>query len=165
MDNSNLNEIVALLVTLANALSIIYFSWKRNKPEVKKLEAESDSEVVEAAERSLKGAEISGNMLIQRINELKSELDDEKKARKTDAEYFRRRIKEIDREARDYRLWAAKLAKQVIEAGKVPVAFVPSMNDTDPLLTAITREQVELEKARQQREQEISKEQKQEGKG
>lgn len=117
-------------------------SWKKNKPEIKKLEMEGDSELVEAANTSLEGAKISAAILLDRINELRQELNDEKtdrkeefnrerQARNDDAEYFRRRIKELDREARDYRLWAAQLVKQVVEAGKIPIPFTPSISDSE----------------------------------
>jgi uncharacterized protein involved in exopolysaccharide biosynthesis len=155
----SLTEILTALGVLANTVWIIYSSWKRNKPEVKKLEIEADSEIVDAANLNLEGAKISAQMLLDRINELKGELDTEKansrarieqlktsgaeeiarieKSRKTDADYFRRRIKDLERESRDYRSWAAKLVKQVVEAGKVPVPFVPSFGESETGMTAI----------------------------
>lgn len=155
----SLIEIITALVTLANALWIIYSSWKKNKPEIKILEVEADSGIVDAANLNLEGAKISAQMLLDRINELKGELDSEKtksrdriehlektrseemarieKIRKDDADYFRRRIKDLERESRDYRSWAAKLVKQVVEAGKVPVPFVPSFGESDTSITAI----------------------------
>jgi hypothetical protein len=96
-------------------------------------------------------------MLVQRIEELKQDIASERAARKQDAEYFRRRIKDIEKESRDNRLWAARLAKQVIEAGKTPVPFISSLNDTDPLISAIAKEQEELEVARTTRQEEIRK--------
>lgn len=145
---------------VVNTLGILYLSFRKLKPEVKKLELEGDSEIVDAAHVNLEGAVLSSSMLKERIDELKKDLDSEKKARREDLEYFRRRVKDIEKEARDYRLWAARLAKQVIEAGKVPVPFITSLNDTDPLITAITREQEQLELAKGNRQQEL-KEQKQ----
>jgi len=124
-------EIVTTLIAIANTAWIIWSSYKKNKPEVKKLELETDSELVEAANANLEGAKISGEMLLSRINELKADLESEKQLRKADAEYFRRRLTESEREARDYRVWAAKLAKQVIEAGRIPAAFIPSINESE----------------------------------
>jgi polyhydroxyalkanoate synthesis regulator phasin len=142
------SEWATILLAIFNAGQIVYFAWKKLKPEVKKLEIEGDSELVEAANMNLEGAKTSAQMLLDRINELKQELKEERedrkrefekerKARNDDAEYFRRRIKELDREAKDYRIWAAKLAKQVIEAGKIPAAFVPSLNDSEPSILAV----------------------------
>lgn len=156
------NELVTLIggiIALINAASLVYFAWKKNKPEVKKIENEADSEIVDAANLNLEGAKISAQMLLDRINELKGELEAEKtarrdglalaektrkeeisnleKIRKEDNEYFRRRIKDLERESRDYRSWAAKLVKQVVEAGKIPVPFVPSFGESDINITAI----------------------------
>jgi hypothetical protein len=153
-------EITALITAIAaaiNVLAIAYQAWRRSKPEVKKLEAEGESELQEAVNVNLEGAKISSAMLVQRIEELKQDIASERAARKQDAEYFRRRIKDIEKESRDNRLWAARLAKQVIEAGKTPVPFISSLNDTDPLISAIAKEQEELEVARTTRQEEIRK--------
>lgn len=152
---------IALLGAITTAVNIgfiIFFNWKKNTPEVKKLEVEGDSGLVSAANVNLEGAKISSEMLIDRIEELKNDLAAEKRARRDDAEYFRRRIKDIEKEARDYRLWAARLAKQVIEVGKVPVPFISSLNDTDPLISAINKEQEQLDTARSMREEELKNE-------
>lgn len=134
------NEIIAIvttLVTLFNTGAIIYFSWVKLKPEVKHMELEADTEMVDAAKLNLEGAKISGEMLLQRINDLKAELELEKKSRREDAEYFRRRIRDLERESRDYRSWAAKLVRQVIDVGLSPVPFEPNLLDTDPTITTL----------------------------
>ena len=154
MDNDMIGA-VAIIVTAANTIFLAYQQWKKSKPEIQKLEAEGESEIAEAAHSNLEGAVLSNQMLKARIDELQQDLSTEKKSRRDDAEYFRRRIKDIEKEARDYRLWAARLAKQVIEAGKAPVPFISSLNDTDPLITAITKEQADLEKAKNLREAEL----------
>lgn len=158
-----IETVITLILSLINGLSIVYFAWKKNKPEVKKLEVESESEIVEAAERNLESAKISNQMLIDRINELKKDLEDEKQtrrdeleaqrismqskidaeteARRKESEYLRRRLKEAEREARDYRSWAANLAKQVVRAGQIPTPFIPSsLEDSDPSLAAMSKE-------------------------
>jgi hypothetical protein len=142
---NSVTEILTILITAANTLGILFIALKKWKPEVKKLEAEGDkteaevdSEIVAAANVNLAGAELSAKMLTQRIAELREDLENEKKARRDDAEYFRRRFRDAEREARDYRQWAARLAKQVIEAGKVPVAFVPSTDVDSEKLRAVT---------------------------
>lgn len=146
-----INELVALIGAITTALNIGfvgYMAWKKNKPEVKKMDAEAESEIVDAANLNLEGAKISAQMLLDRINELKGELEKEKqrrkdsvaaleKSRREDAEYFRRRIKDLERESRDWKTWAAKLAKQVVEAGKIPAPFVPSIGESDMSITAI----------------------------
>lgn len=136
--------ILTAIVGAFNIIWLAYQGWKKLKPEVKKLETEVDLDVLEGAARSQQ-------MLIDRINDLQSqlnaerearrlelsqerearklELQSEKDARKKESEYLRRRIKDAEREARDYRQWAARLVKQVVEAGKVPAAFIPSPSD------------------------------------
>lgn len=147
------------IIAAINAAVIAYAAYRRLKPEVKKLETEVETDNVEAANLNLEGAKISAQMLLDRINELKGELTEEKKlrresislmeaahgksikdlerARQSDREYFRRRIKDLETESRDYRQWAAKLVKQVVEAGKVPVPFVPSVGESETGITAI----------------------------
>lgn len=140
-NNSILLWISGILAAI-NSVQIIIAAWRKLKPEIKKLEMEGDSELVDATNKTLEGARTSSAILLDRINELKQELADEKKERKDemdelnrqrdeDREYFKRRIKELDREARDYRVWAAQLARQVIEAGKIPVPFVQSPSDSE----------------------------------
>jgi len=132
---------------------MVYSAYKKHKPEIKKIEVEVDSEIVDAANLNLEGAKVSAQMLLDRINELKVDLEAEKKSRKEeqetnerirrdDIEYFRRRIKDLERESRDYRSWAAKLVKQVVESGQIPVPFLPSTSDSD---TKITRPRPDLE--------------------
>lgn len=145
----NINELVLLLGGIAGTLNIIwvvYSSLKKLKPEIKKLEADEDRELVEAANINVEGARISGQILLDRINEIKGDLEKEKAARKEDAEYCKRRIKELERESRDYRSWAAKLVKQVVEAGKIPVPFVPSFTDSDIILSGREEEEKRSDK-------------------
>lgn len=144
------------LLGLANTIWLLYAAWKRFKPELKKMESQADFDVLE-------GARQSQQMLIDRINDLeeqinqeresrkaeleqernnwKSALEAEKDARKRDNDYLRRKFKDADREARDYRQWAAKLVKQVVEAGKVPAPFIPSPEESEVGISAIKSEQ------------------------
>jgi uncharacterized protein YoxC len=141
-ENNTILIWISSILAAINSVQIIVAAWRKLKPEIKKLETETESEAVETSNLSLEGAKTSATILLDRINELKKDLEDEKKARKEeisrltqqradDAEYFGRRIKELAKESSDYRLWAAQLAKQVIEAGKIPVPFVPSTSDSD----------------------------------
>lgn len=147
MTSHEIVEIITVLITLLNASAIVYFSLKKLKPEVKHLDVEADADLVGAANLNLEGAKISAQMLLDRINELKSELDTERKSRREeqeanerlrrdDLEYFRRRIRDMERESRDYRAWASKLVKQLVDAGHIPVSFVPTI-DSDPSVTAV----------------------------
>lgn len=152
----NLERLAPLIISVLNGLGILYMTWLRNKPRVKKMDVEADN-------LSLEGAKISTEFLVDRLNELreelelekaarkrelkeerdarKEELNAEKAARKKESDYFRRRIRDADREARDYRQWAAKLVKQVVEAGKIPVPFIPTPpDDSDPSITPIMSE-------------------------
>lgn len=154
-------QLITALVTVANATWIIYSSWRKNKPEVKKLETEVDSEIVEAANANLEGAKISAEMLLSRINELKADLEAakanieaERNLRKADREYFSRRLAESDREARDYRLWAAKLVKQVVEAGKIPVAFIPSTGESERGIPTISDSDIEKQQKKEEKKEE-----------
>lgn len=145
-------EIITAITVALNTLWIIWSSWQKNKPEVKKLELEGDSELVEAANANLAGAQISGQMLLSRINELKEDLEFEKRARKSDAEYLRRRLMEAEHEARDYRLWASKLAKQVIGAGLIPEPFISSMFDPEQenKKSSYSAEQIDTQQKKEQ---------------
>jgi len=136
--NRELIEIIIGLATVINSLWITYKAWKELRPGIKKTEtetekteAEIESEFAQAAETTAKGATVSSQLLMDRIKELREDLENEKKARREDAAYFRRRFREAEREARDYRLWAAKLVKQVVEAGKIPAEFVMSPSDSE----------------------------------
>ena len=158
MEKLDVTTLVNILIGLLNAAFLLYAGLKKLKPEVKKLETEGDSDIVdmavEAAERNLAGAKISNEMLVQRIDDLKIEVETERRlrkeeleaerqaralelqaerdARKKEGEYLRRRIRDAEREARDYRSWAAKLVKQIVDAGKIPATFVPSsMEDSE----------------------------------
>jgi hypothetical protein len=165
----NISEIITLLggiTTAINAIFLGYLAMKRLKPELKKADAEGNSEYAEATNINLEGAKISGLILLDRINELKGELGIERtkreqselahqkdiaamteinanaiatleKGRRDDREYFKRRIKDLETELRDYRLWAAKLAKQVVEAGKIPAPLVPTVGESETGITAI----------------------------
>jgi hypothetical protein len=128
MENNELIALITSATALVNVGAIAWQAWRKNKPEVKKLEAEGESEIAEANKTSLEASEISTKMLMNRIEELKLAIETEKELRKQDRTYFARRIREMDRELHDYRQWAAQLAKQVIEAGKTPAPFIPSID-------------------------------------
>jgi hypothetical protein len=130
MTSSELIALVTAVAAFINVGAIAWQAWKKTKPEAKKLEAEGESELADAAKTSLESSEISSKLLMNRIEELKVAIDAEKELRKQDRIYFNRRIRELDRELHDYRNWAAQLAKQVIESGKKPAEFVLSL-DTD----------------------------------
>lgn len=121
-----------------------YKAWKELRPGIKKIEADTEktdaeveSELSHAAQVTAEGATVSGKLLMDRIRELREDLENEKKARREDAAYFRRRFREAEKEARDYRLWAAQLAKQVIEAGKIPVPFSASPTESEQGIPAV----------------------------
>ena len=136
----------ATLMGVINAGVLVYAAWRKLKPEVKKMETENELDV-------LKGARESQQMLLDRINELKAEmeldkeecrreieevrtnlkaeLEAEREARKRKVEYLERKARDYERDARDYRAWAAKLVKQVVEADKVPAPFIPSSDESE----------------------------------
>lgn len=151
---SEIAELISAVFAGVNILAIIWFTWKKNKGEVKKLDVDSDSEIVDAAQTNLEGAKLVTTMLKEQIDELRKELENEKKARREDAEYFKRRIKEIEQELQDYRLYAARLAKQVIESGDIPAPLISSNGD-DKLLETINKERGQLRKAASKREEEL----------
>lgn len=156
MDNW-LNWMAGILSAL-NGGFLLYSAWKKLKPEVKKMDTEADLDSIEAAAKSQQ-------LLVDRINELeeliteernhrkqeleqeranwRAELEAEKEARKRDKEYFQRRFLEADGEARAYRRWAAALVKQVVEAGKVPAAFIPFSDESQQGITTIRVEEDE----------------------
>ena len=115
-----------------NVIVISLLALKKSKSEVKKLEKEVEADDAELHKTSIEGAQLSMEMLERRLNELQQDLSREKAARKDDYDYFRRRIRELDRENREYRLWASRLAKQVIAAGLIPAPFEPITGESDP---------------------------------
>lgn len=136
-------ELLVIIATAGNTFWLTYKAWKELRPGIKKIEvdidktdAEVESELANAAETTAKGATVSSQLLMERIKELREDLENEKKARREDAAYFRRRFREAEREARDWRNYAARLAKQVIELKGVPTPFTPSPNDSDPSIPA-----------------------------
>lgn len=169
MEINSVLTIFTTLLVLINSAQVIIAAWRKLKPEVKKLDAEAEAEQAETQNRILAGAKISNEILVNRINEFKTMLEDERAARKRDLEieraartaeldaekaarkketdYLRQKFNEADREARDYRRWAARLVRQVVEAGREPVAFIPTPpDDSQTGIRAITREDMEGDK-------------------
>ncbi len=154
----NTSELVALFISVFNALIAAYVLLYKSKREGRKLEVDSESELIE---RTLKSAELSNQMLIERIEELKKELEEEKEARKAEFEQERAerdaaiaaereaRKKEVDRlriklndserENRDLRKWSAQLVRQLVEDAKlVPVPYIPSPpEDSEPKIPVV----------------------------
>lgn len=131
-------ELLVIIATAGNTFWTVYKAWKELRPGIKKIEsdtektdAETDSEIANAAEVIARGTTVSSQVLVERIRELREDLENEKKARREDAAYFRRRFREAEKDARDLRNWAARLAKQVIEAGKIPEPFIISPSDSE----------------------------------
>lgn len=151
MTTRELAELLVVIATAVNTLWLTYKAWKELRPGIKKIEtdtekvdAEVESEYAAAQKTTLEGATVSSTLLMQRIKELREDLENEKKARREDAAYFRRRFREAEREARDYRLWAAKLVKQVVEAGKIPAEFVISPSDSEQGIPAVGMDKKEI---------------------
>ncbi len=163
MDSETLTRLISVLGATISIVLTAFVALKKWKPEVKKMDAETDSEIVEAANLNLDGAKKINQMLTDGINQLKSDLEEERKARRTElqqerdtrksemdaerearrkeTEYLRKRIRDAEREARDYRAWAAQLVRQVVEAGKIPIAFLPSVSDeSEPNIPTIQQE-------------------------
>ena len=133
LDFSTVLGILGAIGALINIIIISWQAWKKSKPEIRKLDAETEVGEAEADLHAIEGAKISMEMLQQTVIKLQKDIEAEKEARKKDNEYFRRRIREMDRENREYRQWAARLVKQVISAGLIPVPF-ETISDSDPSL-------------------------------
>lgn len=125
------------LGAFVNVLILTWIAIKRFPSELKKLDVEGGVGESEEDLNTLEGAKISLEMLQLTIVKLQKDVDAEKENRKKDNEYFRRRIREMDRENREYRTWAARLVKQVINAGLIPIAFEP-IQESDPSLEPVT---------------------------
>ena len=141
MTIADIKDLLTIVFTAANSIGLILLAIRRLAPEMlkirketEKIESEEDNEVAETSKVTIEGAKISTEMLMQRIEELKDDLEKEKIARKEDTAYLRRRLRDSERESRDYRAWAAGLVKQVILAGQIPVPFIPSTGDSDPTI-------------------------------
>jgi hypothetical protein len=152
-------EFLIGLATVANTFWITYKAWKELRPGIKKIEvetektdAEIESELSHAAQVTAEGATVSSKLLMDRIKELREDLENEKRARREDAAYFRRRFREAEKEARDYRLWAAKLVKQVVEAGKIPAEFVMSPADSEQGIPSVNPNVMDKKEIRDRKE-------------
>jgi hypothetical protein len=136
------SEWVGIIGALGAFINIVILSWiaiKRSGKEIKKLDDESQHEIGEAVESVANASKVTVETLMVRITQLEADLISEKEARKRDIEYLRRRLRDAEQESRDYRSWAAQLARQVIEAGKQPVPFIPSV-DTDQGLQSVKKD-------------------------
>jgi hypothetical protein len=136
------SEWIGIIGALGAFINIIILSWiafKKSGKEIKKLEDESQHEIGDAVESVANASKVTVETLMTRITQLDADLTAEKEARKRDIEYLRRRLRDAEQESRDYRSWAAQLARQVIEAGKQPVPFVPSV-DTDQGLQSVKKD-------------------------
>lgn len=145
MTPRELIELLAILATIGNTVWLTYKAWKELRPSLKKTEAETDkveaeteSELYTGAQVIAEGATVSGKLLMDRIRELREDLENEKKARREDAAYFRRRFREAEKETRDWRNYAAGLAKQVIQLGGIPISFTPSLGESERGIPAIS---------------------------
>lgn len=145
MTNREFIELLVILGTALNTFWLTYKAWKELRPGLKKIEADTEktdaeveSELASAAETTAKGATVSSQLLMERIRELREDLENEKKARREDAAYFRRRFREAEKESRDYRNWAAQLAQQVIKLGGIPTTFTPSVTDSEQGIPPVT---------------------------
>lgn len=137
------SEWIGIIGAVGAFINVIILSWiafKKSGKEIKKLEDESQHEIGDAVESVANASKVTVDTMLARITTLEADLLSEKEARKRDIEYLRRRLRDAEQESRDYRSWAAQLARQVIEAGKQPVPFIPSV-DTDQGLQAIKKEQ------------------------
>lgn len=113
-------ELVSAIFAAINIIAIIWFTWTKNKPTIKKLDAEGDSEIVDAAQANLEGAKIVTTLLREQLDELRKELEIEKRARREAEEFLRQRIKELETEIQYYRSWSSRLVRQVVESGRIP---------------------------------------------
>lgn len=145
MTLKELAELFVVIATAGNTFWLTYKAWKELRPGLKKIEVETDkieaeteSELYTGAQVIAEGATVSGKLLMDRIRELREDLENEKKARREDAAYFRRRFREAEKETRDWRNYAAGLAKQVIQLGGIPISFTPSLGESERGIPAIT---------------------------
>lgn len=76
MDKAILEFLVIFVPSLANILLLIYQTVKRVPQEVRKMEAERYESLTEAAERNMQGAQISNDLLMTRLRELRKEVRD-----------------------------------------------------------------------------------------
>ncbi len=155
-NGESMGEIITAIATLVNILAIIYFSLTKNRGEVKKLEAEGESEIVDAAQVNLEGAKLVTTMLKEQIDDLRKELEKEKARREDNTKYFESKIKEIETELRSYRSYASRLAAQVIEAGKIPEPLILDFDDdNDTLMENLNKQQKKIEQLKGKRKEEL----------
>lgn len=76
MDKAILEFLVVFVPSLANILLLIYQTVKRVPQEVRNIEAERYERIAEAAESNMQGAQISNDLLMTRLREMRKELRD-----------------------------------------------------------------------------------------
>jgi hypothetical protein len=110
ISNENLQFIAVSVLSLLNFALLAWQAFKRVPREVEKMRAEKMDLLSDAAESNMQGAQISNDLLMQRIIEQKKELRD--------------RVNHI-----------AQLQKQLIDNGIQPVPYLPS--ESDPRIQVI----------------------------
>jgi hypothetical protein len=76
MDRATLELLAVTVLSLANILLLIYQTLKKVPSEVRKMDAERVESITEAAESNMQGAQISNELLLARIHELKKDKRD-----------------------------------------------------------------------------------------
>lgn len=76
MDQALAEFLMVFVPSLANILLMIYQTVKRVPHESRKLEAERYESITEAAESNMQGAQISNELLMARLREMRKELRD-----------------------------------------------------------------------------------------
>lgn len=113
MDKATIEFLAVFVPSTLNILLLIYQTVKRVPQEVRKIEAERYESITEAAESNMQGAQISNDLLMTRLREMRREL-------------------------RDERNYNAILKRKMIEANMHVPPFVPT--ESEPKIKAINKE-------------------------
>lgn len=130
MDPNNLFlfSIITSIVSVMGAIFNIVIPLLKLKPEKKKLNAETESEIAEAADSIVSGAKISNELLIQQMQRMENrEKAREEKYTQRELEYKElvNRFDMLEAELLAWKDYAYRLSHQVQSLGHEPVPFKP----------------------------------------
>lgn len=130
MDPNNLvvASIIASVVSLIGAGSALFVAMSKLKPEKKKLGAEADSEIADAADSIAGGAKITTELLLGQIKR----MEDREVIREAKYTALQERFNVLETNFLKWKDYAYRLSHQVQSLGHEPVPFDPPIRPTLP---------------------------------
>lgn len=122
-------NLILTIITVVGGGVTSYIVLYKAKPERKKLEAESESSIADAAESIVSGAKGSTDLLIRRLEE----MDLREIKREQELSSLKIKMVSVEASLTEWQGWAERLAYQVKSLGHVPVPFKLYEKDTDAI--------------------------------